>query len=208
MIALPCVSHHLAALPSASSLPRRLLHLQQALRCMAHTPGARTTPIPAAADAALSPPAAAGIEVERKFLLPDSPAALEALRETINSQGGALLKKITFTDAYYDSPGFDLTLKDFWLRQRDGAWELKVPGQHVGGTAVYTELETEPEIAAAIAGQLPATAGGAAATGTATLSEILAQHTIEPCATFGTVRESYSLPGDFHVTSYAIRRRL
>lgn len=180
-----------AASPLLPAVLRRQLHLQRALH-MAHTPGARATP----ADAATP---AAGIEVERKFLLPDSPEALEALRETIVAKGGALLKKITFTDSYWDSPGYDLTLKDFWLRQRDGAWELKVPGQHIGGTAVYTELETEPEIAAAVAAQLPATAEGVAATGAQTLCELLAQHTIEPCATFGTVRESFSLPGGFHV---------
>lgn len=32
-----------------------------------------------------------------------------------------------FQDQYFDSPDFDLTLKDFWLRCREGCWELKCP---------------------------------------------------------------------------------
>ena len=32
-----------------------------------------------------------------------------------------------FKDHYYDSTDFTLTLKDFWLRRREGSWELKCP---------------------------------------------------------------------------------
>ena len=147
---------------------------------------------PPAARAAAVP----GIEVERKFLLPDDPESMEALRERILGKGGSLIKQICFTDSYYDSPTFVLTLADHWLRQRDGAWELKVPGQHVGGTAVYTELETEPEIAALLAQQLLQQQHGSPSV---SLAELVEQHRIEPCATFGTTRESYSLPGGYHV---------
>eukprot|EP01043_Picozoa_sp_COSAG02_P065568 COSAG02_NODE_9936_length_2070_cov_2.313039_3_plen_199_part_00 len=135
---------------------------------------------------------APGIEVERKFLLPGDPDSLEALRGRIVDRGGTLLKKITFEDSYFDSPSYSLTLADHWLRQRDGAWELKVPGRHVGGTAVYTELETEAEIAGALAQQLKVP-------GPASLGDLLSQHSIEPCATFGTTRESFSLPGGYHI---------
>ena len=134
----------------------------------------------------------AGIEVERKFLLPPDPDSLEKLRTRIVAKGGTLTKQITFEDSYFDSPSYSLTLADHWLRQRDGVWELKVPGQHMGGTAVYTELETEPEIAAALAHQLDVS-------NPLSLGDLLVQHSIEPCATFGTTRESFSLPGGYHI---------
>jgi thiamine-triphosphatase len=133
--------------------------------------------------------------VERKFLLPVDPDSLEALRRRIVAKGGALIKRISFEDSYFDSPSYSLTLGDHWLRQRDGAWELKVPGRHVGGTAVYTELETEPEIASALAKQLEIPAPPTS------LDELLEQCCIAPFATFGTTRESFSLPldGGYHI---------
>lgn len=32
-----------------------------------------------------------------------------------------------FHDQYFDTPQFDLTLRDMWLRKRKGCWELKCP---------------------------------------------------------------------------------
>lgn len=32
-----------------------------------------------------------------------------------------------FHDQYFDTPSFDLTLRDIWLRKRKGCWELKRP---------------------------------------------------------------------------------
>lgn len=86
------------------------------------------------------------IEIEKNFDL--RPGDKERL-----IKGAKFLEKKTFTDIYYDTDDFQLTTKDFWLRQRDGKWELKVP---LNGTAVdretdqYRELEDEKEIARAL----------------------------------------------------------
>lgn len=45
-----------------------------------------------------------------------------------------------FQDQYFDSPDFILTLKDFWLRCREGLWELKCPA--VLGSKPVNETET------------------------------------------------------------------
>lgn len=66
-----------------------------------------------------------------------------------------------FEDQYFDSPKFDLTLRDMWLRKRKGCWELKCPttadktegtsrNQRKGTAAAlcsrYRELTDLPEI--------------------------------------------------------------
>jgi adenylate cyclase class IV len=53
-------------------------------------------------------------------------------------------------DVYYDSSDFVLTCRDYWLRERNGKWELKVPIVDVktDDYAIdrYTELESDEEI--------------------------------------------------------------
>lgn len=39
-----------------------------------------------------------------------------------------------FHDQYFDTPQFELTLRDIWLRKRKGCWELKCPTASVKGT--------------------------------------------------------------------------
>src|SRR3990167_4202336 len=83
------------------------------------------------------------IEVEKNFDL------RQGDKERI-IQGAKLLRRITFTDVYYDTPDFSLTGNDYWLRARDGKWELKVPLNKKFGSErqsdQYEELENEEEI--------------------------------------------------------------
>lgn len=51
-----------------------------------------------------------------------------------------------FHDQYFDTPKFDLTLRDMWLRKRKGCWELKCPTS-VDGAA---EMSGEQSKAAAL----------------------------------------------------------
>ncbi|XP_077591813.1 thiamine-triphosphatase isoform X1 [Stigmatopora nigra] len=60
------------------------------------------------------------IEVERKFV---GDAKSLKILEAI----GVFAGQYQFQDRYFDTPQFDLTLRDFWLRQRRGCWELKCP---------------------------------------------------------------------------------
>ncbi|XP_045920492.1 thiamine-triphosphatase isoform X2 [Micropterus dolomieu] len=60
------------------------------------------------------------VEVERKFLC--SADILKTLEEI-----GVCVGQLQFRDQYFDTPKFDLTLRDVWLRKRKGRWELKCP---------------------------------------------------------------------------------
>ena len=84
------------------------------------------------------------IEVEKNFDL--RPGDKERL---INN--AKLLYRKTFTDVYYDNKNYYLTGMDYWLRERNGKFEFKVP-LNTGlikrrVTDQYRELETEDEIA-------------------------------------------------------------
>jgi adenylate cyclase class IV len=60
------------------------------------------------------------IEVEKKFLLSgDEEARL--------IEGAQLISEKVINDSYYDNNDYDITLANMWLRQRDNAFELKVP---------------------------------------------------------------------------------
>ncbi|XP_057679819.1 thiamine-triphosphatase [Corythoichthys intestinalis] len=68
------------------------------------------------------------IEVERKFVC--DAKSLKVLEEI-----GVCAGQCQFQDRYFDTPQFDLTLRDFWLRQRKGCWELKCPLAPVKGAS-------------------------------------------------------------------------
>lgn len=60
------------------------------------------------------------IEVEKKFLL-------NSEDEARLIEGAELLSKKSIADTYYDTADYEVTLANMWLRQRGGAFELKVP---------------------------------------------------------------------------------
>lgn len=60
------------------------------------------------------------IEVEKKFIL--SPAAEARLLE-----GARFISETKFRDIYFDTVDQKLTSQDWWLRQREEKYELKIP---------------------------------------------------------------------------------
>ncbi len=83
-------------------------------------------------------------EVEKNFnLTPEEKMRLLS--------GAKTFGKIFFTDVYYDSPIFDLTKRDIWLRKRGEKFEVKIPAEpsvkvRSRKTKHYLEIETEDEI--------------------------------------------------------------
>ncbi|XP_051542947.1 thiamine-triphosphatase [Myxocyprinus asiaticus] len=61
------------------------------------------------------------VEVERKFVCDAE------IMGKLKDIGAKCIGQHQFQDQYFDSPDFILTLKDFWLRCREGLWELKCP---------------------------------------------------------------------------------
>jgi len=85
------------------------------------------------------------IEVEKKFLLtPEQEEKLIANAEFI--------KKQELLNSFYDDPKYSLTKKDWWLRDRNGRFELKIPiaANRTGLTDQYEELENEEDIKKAL----------------------------------------------------------
>lgn len=66
--------------------------------------------------------------MERKFL-----CSADTLK-TLEEMGAVCVGQRQFHDQYFDTPVFDLTLKDMWLRKRKGCWELKCPTTTVNRT--------------------------------------------------------------------------
>ncbi len=59
------------------------------------------------------------IEVEKKFILK------EGDRKKL-LEGAEFVKKQTVNDTYYDTEDYSLAKKDWWPRERNGNFELKV----------------------------------------------------------------------------------
>lgn len=83
------------------------------------------------------------IEIEKKFLLTEQQQ--ESLLVSAKQLGQKLVE-----DSYFDTDTFSLTMRDFWFRERDGAYELKAPlesgsGSYTG-TNRYNEITDQNEI--------------------------------------------------------------
>jgi hypothetical protein len=151
------------------------------------------------------------LEVEAKFLCPP---ALEALIAAAAGAGYPKRKKLV--DSYFDAapPSFPLLRRDWWLRLRNEAWELKVPavplpervralerssGAGEGSGRVvdrYVEVVDPAEIARHLAGALPAAgadaaAAAAAAPPAADFGALVRALGLAPFATVTTQRRSY-----------------
>jgi adenylate cyclase class IV len=120
------------------------------------------------------------IEVEKKFIL--TPEQEKSLTDSAEFLGE---KK--FTDVYFDDVNFSLTLKDFWLRERSGKYELKISRNEESGNRVSTELETDQEILQYLN-----------ADANETISAFLARKEYRPFCSITTTRKKYS-KGKFHI---------
>ncbi|XP_068604231.1 thiamine-triphosphatase [Brachionichthys hirsutus] len=94
------------------------------------------------------------VEVERKFLCNAD------TRKTLEEIGAVCVDQRQFLDQYFDTPKFDLTLRDMWLRKRNKeCWELKcrhaaagtegMSGHQATAAAMctqYKEITSLPEI--------------------------------------------------------------
>ncbi|KAM9333479.1 thiamine-triphosphatase isoform 2-T2 [Pholidichthys leucotaenia] len=76
------------------------------------------------------------VEVERKFIC--NADTLKRLEEI-----GVSVSQRQFHDQYFDTPKFDLTLRDVWLRKRKGCWELKCPTMTSSGMKEPREEHSE-----------------------------------------------------------------
>uniref|UniRef100_W5LYM9 Thiamine triphosphatase n=1 Tax=Lepisosteus oculatus TaxID=7918 RepID=W5LYM9_LEPOC len=99
------------------------------------------------------------VEVERKFVCgPDIQTRLNDLAVAV------CLGCAQFLDQYFDTPDCRLTLRDVWLRRRQGSWELKCRDgatrrrsaaesrqQERGGDALCTRYREITELAEVIA---------------------------------------------------------
>jgi len=94
----------------------------------------------------------------------------------------------TIHDIYYDTADLSLTKQDAWLRNRNGAWELKL-ALHVLGMANrfadgYREVEKEKEILLELK-----------LTGKGTLPEQIQRSGYEPVIDIITTRKTYGKEG-------------
>ena len=124
------------------------------------------------------------IEVEKNF-------DLKAGDKERLIDGAEFIARKSFTDVYFDATDFSLTARDYWLRTRDGKFELKVPlnmkSPDSRKTDQYRELETDIEISKELG--FPTDCG---------LSGELVKRGYKPFATITTIRESYR-KGNFHL---------
>lgn len=121
------------------------------------------------------------IEVEKKFLLSDE-------EEARLLAGASLLSEKQLADTYFDDAAWSVTKRGWWLRSRNGAFELKIPvSRNYGSMNQYHELTDDAEIASRLG--LPADLA---------LADALAQAGIVPLVTCVSTRRTYEKAG-FHL---------
>ncbi len=123
------------------------------------------------------------IEVEKKVSI----ASKDDLARLID--GAQFLGEVVNDDVLYDDETFSLTINEYWLRTRGGAWELKVP-LHTKGPRLatqYDELEEENAIRNALH-----------LSKTGTMEEAVAGAGYTPFAKYVTTRKKYVLDS-FHI---------
>lgn len=85
------------------------------------------------------------VEVERKFLVPPNYEEL-LTRAGFGPLKGGLDTEI-LKDTYFDTGDYNLMKEDFWLRLRNGDWELKYPvDTHPDGNTLYHETSNQEDI--------------------------------------------------------------
>lgn len=121
------------------------------------------------------------VEIERKFFLTGGQQA--TLRSSLET-----LSEKELDDTYWDAPGYPLTTRDWWLRQRNGAWELKVPWARaqIGGAESFEEFEGD----AAVLNRLRDDGFALTSAGGASIEDILRDSSFVPFARLHTARVS------------------
>ncbi|XP_070574200.1 thiamine-triphosphatase-like isoform X2 [Ptychodera flava] len=138
------------------------------------------------------------IEVERKFTI------TEDSERKLQEVGASCLQQKSFEDSYYDTDTYELTLKDHWLRQREGQWELKSPPEQrdtESKTAQYAESIATDEILQKLTAILKtnSTASDHYGENPDQLADFVKKHNLKAFAVFKTNRRSYRLDGGFQV---------
>lgn len=81
------------------------------------------------------------IKIEQKFI---------TTKENILhlTKDAEFLGEENFTDVYYDTKDYALTKNDFWLRSREGNWQLKIPKYQAEKklSGQFNEIEGEEKI--------------------------------------------------------------
>lgn len=124
------------------------------------------------------------VEVERKFkVTADTKIKLVEF-------GAELHKERAFLDRYYDNPDYSLTLKDCWLRQRNGSWELKVvSGKLIKLASQYQEITKSNEIVDFLVNHFHR-----ADLSNVPINQVIQRLNLEPFVEFTTTRQTYFLP--------------
>ncbi|MBI3589271.1 MAG: CYTH domain-containing protein [Candidatus Liptonbacteria bacterium] len=80
------------------------------------------------------------IEVEKKFSL--TPEQMKRIEESAE-----FVKEVINTDIYFDNPDYALVKKDWWLRSRNGNFEIKIPLENKQGLInIYDEITNTKEV--------------------------------------------------------------